>query len=298
MRVVRYDRFGGIAELWIDEAPVPEAGPGQVVVQVRASCINPGSLSALRGAAYVPARDLAGTVVAVGDGVHHIAVDDEVLGWLQDWSAHAEYAAVPAGQLIPKPRALPWDVAGSLFVTPMAGLAGVQAVAPQKGDVIVVAGASGGVGLTAVQLARRAGATVIGIASPANSDRLREFDAVPVAYGDDVVPDVRAASRGSVDAFIDAFGSGYIDVALELGIPADRIATVVDYRAAQERGVTALGTMDAGGLPALTGLADLAGRGELRVPIAAGYPLAGVQDAYRSLAEEGPFGRVVLHPQE
>jgi NADPH2:quinone reductase len=298
MRVVRYNRFGGIEQLWIDDAPVPEAGRDQVVVQVRASCINPGSLSALGGAAYVPARDLAGTVVAVGDGVHHIAVGDEVMGWLQDWSAHAEYAAVPAGQLIPKPGALPWDVAGSLFVTPMAGLAGVRAVAPLKGDVVVVAGASGGVGLTAVQLARRAGATVIGIASPANADHLVEFDAVPVAYGDDVVPDVRAASRGRVDAFIDAFGSGYIDLALVLGVPTDRIATVVDYRAAQEKGVTALGTMDAGGLPALTELADLASGGELRVPIAAGYPLARVRDAYRDLAEKRPFGRVVLHPQE
>jgi hypothetical protein len=108
------------------------------------------------------------------DDVHYVAVDDEVAGWLQDWSAHAEYAAVPARQLIPRPRALPWDVAGSLFVTPMAGLADVQAVAPLKNDVIVIAG---GVGLTAVRLARRAGATVIGIAGPANADPLVQFGA-------------------------------------------------------------------------------------------------------------------------
>ena len=128
------------------------------------------------------------TVADVGEGVHDLAVGHEVLGWLQDWSAHAEFAAVPADQLIRKPTGLPWDVAGSLFVTPMAGSAAVHAVKPLAGEVVVVAGASGGVGLTAVQLSRSRGATVIGIVSQGNAGRLEEFGAVPVAYGADVWP--------------------------------------------------------------------------------------------------------------
>ena len=184
----------------------------------------------------MPVRDLAGTVVDVGEDVHDMAVGDEVLGWLQDWSAHAEFAAVPADQLIPKPADLSWDVAGSIFVTPISGLAGVQAVKPMAGEVVVVAGASGGVGLTAVQLSRRAAATVIGIGSRGNADRLEEFGAVPVAYDDlDVAAGVREAAPGGIDAFVDAFGSGCIDLALELGVPRARIATVVDYQAARER---------------------------------------------------------------
>jgi NADPH:quinone reductase len=238
-----------------------------------------------------------GTVVDLGEGVHDIAVGDEVLGWLQDWSAHAEFVAVPAGQLIPKPADLPWDVAGSLFVTPMAGLAAVQAVKPLASEVVVVAGASGGVGLTAVQLSRRGGTTVIGIASRHSASRLEEFGAVPVAY-DDVATGIGEAAPDRVDAFVNAFGSGYIDLALELGVPRERIATVVDYQAAHDRGVTALGTMNAGGPTALVELAGLAASGELRVPVAAAYPLAQVQAAYRRLAEDRPFGRVVLHPQE
>jgi len=296
---VRYDRFGGIEGLWIDDVPAPEPGGGQVVVRVEASCINPGSLSALHGAPYVPARDLAGTVVGVGpDGPEGIAVGDQVLGWVQDWAAHAELVALPARQTIPKPEELSWDVAGSLFVTPMAGLASIQAVAPQEAEVLVIAGASGGVGFTAAQLARRAGVTVIGIAGPASADRLRAHGIVAVSYGEGVADRIRAAADGRIDAFIDAAGSGSVDLALSLGVDPHRINTVVDHQAAREKGVMARGTMDAGGTASLRELAALAAAGDLVVPIASTWPLAQVQDAYRELAGGRPAGRVVLHPQQ
>jgi NADPH:quinone reductase-like Zn-dependent oxidoreductase len=99
-------------------------------------------------------------------------------------------------------------------------------------------------------------------------------------------------------AFIDAVGRGYIDLALALNVPRERIDTVVDYRGAQDKGVKALGTTDAGGLPALSGLADLAASGDLHIPIAATYPLTAVQDAYRALASRKAHGRIVLHPQD
>ena len=196
------------------------------------------------------------------------------------------------------PEGLSWDVAGSLFVTPMAGLASVQAVAPTAGEVVVIAGASGGDGFAAAQLAQRRGATVVGIAGAASADRLRAHGIVPVSYGDGVAERVRAASADRVDAFIDAVGAGSIDMALSLGVSPERINTVVDYRAAREKGGKSLGTMDAGGTSALRGLAALAATGELAVPIASTYPLQQVQEAYRELAEGRPAGRVVLRPQQ
>ncbi|MFJ9627342.1 alcohol dehydrogenase catalytic domain-containing protein [Streptomyces sp. NPDC101175] len=298
---MRYDRFDGVDQLWIDEVPEPEGASGQAVVRVHASCINPGSVPAsLHGAPYTPIRDLAGVVVGVGDGVREVKPGDEVLGWSQDWTAHAEYVAVPAAQLIAKPAGLPWDVAGSLFVTPMAGLAGVKAVDPSEGEVVVVSAAAGGVGFTAAQLARRTGATVIGMCSPSKADHVRERDIIPVSFVGNVASNVReAAGAREIDAFIDAFGSGYIQLALDLGVPRDRINTAVDYKSAKEQGVTARGTMDAGGLPAYRMLAELAASGDLAVPVAATYPLAQVKAAYTALlAERRPFGRVVLHPQE
>ena len=95
-----------------------------------------------------------------------------------------------------------------------------------------------------------------------------------------------------------ACGGGYIDLAINLGVPADRIDTVVDYRGANEKGVKSLGTTDAGGSPALAELAALAATGDLHIPIAATYPLTAVRDAYQALADRKVHGRIVLHPQD
>jgi len=299
MRAIRYDRHGGIENIAVVDVPDPETTSGHAVVRVRATGINPGSLAALQGAPFTPTRDLAGEVVAVGAGAAGVAVGDAVLGWSDDWSAHAELVAVPAEQLIPKPTELSWDMAGALHVTAMAGLAGVKAVSPGAGEIVVVSGASGGVGLVAAQLARRAGATVIGLAGPDNAGWLRDRGITPVAYGEGQEGRIRAAAGGArIAAFIDAVGGGYVDLALALGVHKGRINTAVDFRAAREHGVTTLGTREAGGAPALHDLAALAASGALDIPIAAAYPLDRVREAYRRVAARTTHGKIVLHPQE
>jgi NADPH:quinone reductase-like Zn-dependent oxidoreductase len=293
MKAVRYDRFGGIEQLYVADVPEPAPGPGEVLVRIEAGAINPGALPALDGSSYTPGRDLAGEVVAVGEGVLSFAAGDAVLGWLQSWQAHAQLVAIPATQLVKKPEGLSWDVGGSLYTTPMAGLGAIKAVEPRPGETAVISGASGGVGFTAAQLAVRAGATSAG-----HFDLLRRYGIEPVQYGEGEQERIRAAAgQHRVHAFIDAVGGGYIDLALALNVPRERIDTVVDYRGAQEKGVKALGTTDAGGLRALSGLADLAASGDLHIPIAATYPLTAVQDAYRALANRKAHGRIVLHPQ-
>lgn len=296
MKAVRYDRFAGIDGIYLADLPEPVAGPGEVLVRVEAGALNPGALPALHGSSYTPGRDLAGEVVAVGAEVHSFTAGDAVLGWLQSWDAHAQLVAIPAVQVVSKPEALSWDVAGSLYTTPMAGLGAIRAVEPRSGETIVISGASGGVGFTAAQLALRAGATVIGLTSPAHFDLLRHHGIEPVQYGDGEQDRIRT-TVGRVDAFIDAVGGHYIDLAIALGVPLDRIDTVVDYRGAKEKGVKSLGTTDAGGTPALAELAALTATGDLHIPIAATYPLTSVQDAYRALADRKTHGRIVLHPQ-
>lgn len=297
MRSVRYDHFSGIGGLYVADLPDPEATPGHVVVRVLATCINPGALTAL-GGGFTPIRDLAGEIIAVGEQVSGFRVGDAVLGWAQDWSAHAQLVAVPATQLIPKPATLAWDVAGSLYVTPMAGLAGIKATQPSVGELVVVSGASGGVGFTAAQLAQRAGASVIGLASPANGPWLQEHGILAVAYGEGQEERVRSAAGDQpIAAFMDTAGNGGVDLALALGVPKERINTVVDFQAAKAHGVKTLGTREAGGLAALSELADLAAAGALEIPIAATYSLEQVQDAYRRLSRRDTRGRIVLHPQ-
>ena len=161
---------------------------------------------------------------------------------------------------------------------------------------MVVSAAAGGVGSFAAQLARHAGATVIGLAGAANHEWLRSRDIVPVAYGDGQLERVRAAAGGKVDAFIDTYGGGYVDLALELGVPAARINTIIDFEAVATKGVKGDGTAAVASAEALGEVAALVADGTVDAPIAATFALGDVRDAYRQLAERHTRGKIVLIP--
>jgi NADPH:quinone reductase-like Zn-dependent oxidoreductase len=161
---------------------------------------------------------------------------------------------------------------------------------------VVVSGAAGGVGSIAVQLARIAGAKVIGLASQANHKWLADHGVIPVAYGDGVADRIRRAAGGRVDAFIDAFGRGYVDLAIELGVAPNRIDTIIDFAAAEKHGVKTEGSREAARAEVLAELAGLMAAGRLEIPIARVYPLAQVQDAYRELERRHTHGKIVLVP--
>jgi NADPH:quinone reductase-like Zn-dependent oxidoreductase len=305
MKAVRFDEYGGVDVLEVREVEDPVAGPGRVLVAVKAAGINPGEISIREGRLHErwPATfpsgegtDLAGVVQAVGDGVKDFAVGDDVLGWTEERASHAELVAVPGDQLTAKPAAVPWEVAGSLFVVGLAALASVQAVAPQAGETVVVSAAGGGVGSVAVQLARRTGATVIGLAGEHNHDWLRRHDIIPVTYGEGQADRIRGAADGNVDAFIDTFGGGYVDLAIELGVAPQRINTIIDYDAVQRHGVKAQGTHAVATAALLDELAGLVADGSLEIPIARTYPLDQVQDAFRELEQRRTHGKIVLLP--
>ena len=177
MRAVRFDRYGDLDVLDLRVVPRPAAAAGRVLVKVEAAGINPGEAAIRKGLLHErwPARfpsgqgsDFAGVVAELGEGVSGFRPSDEVFGFTNERASHADYVAVPAGQLTAKPAGVPWEVAGSLFVAGTTAIAAVRAVGLTAGDTVAVAGAAGGVGTIAVQLARRAGATVLGIAGPAN----------------------------------------------------------------------------------------------------------------------------------
>jgi len=280
-------------------------GPGQVLIQVRAAGINPGEAKIREGLLHErwPATfpsgegsDLAGVVEQLGPDVAGVEVGDEVIGFTHRRASHAELVLVAAGDLTPRPAGVPWEVAGSLFVAGATAWAAVRAVDPRAGDVVVVSAAAGGVGSIAVQLARLTGATVIGLAGPANHEWLQSHGVIPVAYGEGAADRIRAASDGRVDAFIDAWGSGYVDLALELGAAPDRIDTIVDWDRAAQVGAKTDGNMAGARAEVLAELADLIAQGRLDIPIAATYPLDAVRDAYRELEHQHTRGKIVLVP--
>jgi NADPH:quinone reductase-like Zn-dependent oxidoreductase len=305
-RAVRFDDYGDLDVLNVVEVERPAPGPGQILVRVKAAGINPGEASIRKGLMHErwPATfpsgqgsDLAGVVEEVGEGVDAFATGDEVLGWTDQRASHAELVVVPADQLTGKPPGVPWEVAGSLFVAGTTAYAAVRAVGAGSGDTVVVSGAAGGVGSLTVQLARLAGATVIGLAGESNHQWLLEHGAIPVAYGDGVVGRIREVTDDHVDALIDTYGGGYVALAIEeLGLAPERVDTIIDWAAAQQYGVKTEGTAAAASAEVLAQLIELVDSGQLEVPIARVYPLDEVRDAYRELERRHTRGKIVLVP--
>jgi NADPH:quinone reductase-like Zn-dependent oxidoreductase len=302
---VRFDEYGDIDVLKVVEVarPVPQAG--QVLVKVMAACINPGEASIRKGLLHSmwPATfpsgegsDLAGIVAETGPDVTEFAIGDEVLGFVDTRGSHAELVLAEVGNLVQRPANVPWAVAGSLFVVGTTAYAAVRAVSLVPGDTVVVSGAAGGVGSLAVQLASLAGARVIGLASEERRSWLAGHGVVPVAYGDGVAERISEVSGGHVDAFIDTFGSGYVEVAIGLGVLPERIDTIIDWTAAQEHGTKSDGSAAAANAEVLAELASLIAEGRLEIPIAKVYPLAEVREAYRHLEQRHTLGKIVLEP--
>jgi NADPH:quinone reductase-like Zn-dependent oxidoreductase len=306
-KAVQFDSYGGIDVLEVRDVPKPAPGAGEVLVEVKAAGINPGEAMIRQGflhdrwPATFPSgqgSDLAGVVAETGAGVDNVTAGDKVIGFTDRRASQAEFVVVPADQLTQKPANISWDAAGALFVAGTTAYAAVRAVALKQGETVAVAGAAGGVGAIAVQLAKRAGATVLGIAGPSNDEWLTAHGVIPVNYGDGLADRLRqAAPGGQIDAFLDFFGGGYVQLAVtEFGIDPQRVDTIIDFAAIERLGVKGEGNADASDARVLAELADLVAAGEVEVQVAAVYPLDQVKEAYRTLEQRHTRGKIVLRP--
>ena len=306
-KAVQFDSYGGIDVLEVRDVPRPTAGAGEVLVEVKAAGINQGEAMIRQGflhdrwPATFPSgqgSDFAGVVAETGADVGTVAEGEQVIGFSDQRASQAEFVVVPAEQLTQKPENVTWEAAGALFVSGTTAYAAVRALALKPGDTVAVAGAAGGVGTIAVQLAKRAGATVLGIAGPSNDDWLTAHGVVPVNYGDGLADRLRdAAPDGQIDAFLDFFGGGYVELAVtELGIDPQRVDTIIDFPAIERFGVKFEGNADAADAKVLAELADLIAAGELELPVAQVYPLDQVKDAFRRLEQRHTRGKIVLRP--
>src|ERR1700690_4478472 len=220
MKAVRFDRYGGIEVLQVADGPMPEPSCGEALVKVKAASTNPGEAKIREGLLHAmwPATfpsgegsDLAGVVTKVGPGGESFTVGDEVIGFTDRRASHAEYVVVEAHNLTIKPAKVPWEVAGSLAIAGSTAYAAVRAVSLKRGDTVAVSAAAGGVGSIPVQLATRAGADVIGIASAANHEWLSAHKVKAEPYGADLANRLREARpEARIDAFIDLHGAGYV----------------------------------------------------------------------------------------
>lgn len=302
-------RYGGPEVLAVVDEPVPEPGPGEVRIAVRAAGVNPFDFKVYSGAFgedadALPMRlgfEASGVVEVVGVDVDGFAVGDEVIAHPAP-GAYAEGVVAPASSLVAKPPNLGWEDAAGLLLTGSTAVHALTAVDASEGDTVLIHGA-GGVGLMAVQLAVARGASAIVTAVPERHDELRALGAVPVAFGDGLLERVQALAPNGVDAALDVVGTEEaLQVSLAVVADRNRIVTIANFEGAQAAGVKAIGG-GPGGDPgteiraaAKYELVKLAGEGRLKVTVDRTFPLTDVADAHRYQASGHAVGKVVLIP--
>jgi NADPH2:quinone reductase len=313
-RVVIAAGYGGPAVLSVAEEPVPEPGPGEARIEVRAAGVNPVDVKSYSGAfgtdpARLPIRlgtEAAGVVSAVGPGAEGpagpVSAGDEIIAYRAP-GAYASELVVPGGAVVPKPATLGWAQAAGLMATGVTAWHLLTATAVSAGDTVLIHGGSGGVGLMAVQLAVIRGAQVVATASPARHGLLTELGAVPVAYGPGLAERVATAAPDGVDVALDVVGTDEAwDVSLGLVADRARVATIVAVRKGLQAGVKVLGGAP-GADPgteirerARLDLARLAGKGKLRVIVSQTFPLADAAAAHRAIGGGHTTGKIALIP--
>lgn len=306
-RAVNYTAFGGPESLRVGEVESMPMGPDTVQIDVAGAGINPVDYKVgygyLAGAIetffpVVPGWDVAGVVTAVGPAVTEFVPGDRVFGYARmDVIKHgtaAESVVLPVRVLARAPESIDLITAAAV---PLVGLTAYQLVsrmAIQPGETVLVHNASGGVGQFAAQLARLAGARVIGSSSPRNHEHLRGLGVEAVSYSESLVEQVRALVPDGVDAVLDLVGGGALDASDALLAPGGRVGSIADGEGALARGGVYVFVRPS---PAdLTELARLIDAGQLAVDLAATYSFDQASEAYQVLEQGHVRGKIVLTP--
>ncbi|GAA3262503.1 NADP-dependent oxidoreductase [Nonomuraea helvata] len=305
MRAMAFTDFG--AALEAAELPVPEPGPGEVLVRVLASSVNGFDLGVLAGnlkGVYeyefpvVLGKDFAGTVAALGPGVTGLTPGEDVFGVVMrptlGQGGFAEYVVVSEQYGLARiPEGLGHARAGALGLAGTAALNALDAVAPEPGETVLISGATGGVGAFAVQLAAARGAHVIATARPgAEAAFVTGLGATWAVDHTDLQAQVRAIAPGGVAAALHLAGDGPAVAALLAD--GGRLASSRHYLPEEsDRKITATAVMADPTPATLAHLAAEAGEGRLRVPVARSYPLA---EASRAISDftAGSVGKLAV----
>ena len=319
MKAIRVHQFGGPEMLRLEDVPDPQAGRGQVVVKIEAAGVNPVDTYIRSGGygkrplPYVPGSDAAGTVASLGEGVTSLAVGDRVYTAGTITGAYAGMALCGVSQVRPLPERLSFAQGAGVFVPYYTAYYGLfDRARALSGEVVLVHGASGGVGLAAVQIARAAGLTIIGTAG---TERGRRLVAEQGAHHvldhtqDGYLDQIKALTGGSgVGIVLEMLAN--VNLAKDLGVLAQNGRVVVigsrgpieiDPRMTMGKnssilGMSLMNATDAemGRLHAVIG-AGLS-NGTLTPVVAEEFPLADAARAHEAIHAPGARGKIVLIP--
>lgn len=304
---VQYARYGGFDVVEVVPQERPKPGPDEIVVEVSVAGLNHIERFLREGRLQdsiqldFPARqgvDFAGVVAARGSDVRDLKVGDEVMGHAPHGGSHATWVTVPRSAAVKKPSTMSFEVAGSLYLAGCTALSLIRSLRLGPQDTVVISAAAGGVGHIECQLAKEAGATVIGLGSPRNHDALRQIGVLPVAYGEGEEDRIREIADGRpITAFIDNREHGENnELARRLGVDEKRFITSQQRGDLEIRFLRAPGD-DAEAMEMLTTLGDLVQRHKVQFIISGYYPFEYIVDAYEDLAEMHSRGKVVVGMQ-
>jgi NADPH:quinone reductase-like Zn-dependent oxidoreductase len=297
----------------LSELPTPEVAEGTVLIKVKAASLNAidNALAAGLLAGMIPheyplvlGRDAAGIVEAVGAGVDHVAVGDEVFGHMLlappiQAGTIAEYAVLPAAAVAAKPAGLDFVTAAAIPLAGAAAAVAVDAVDPRPGQTVLVSGASGGVGSYAVQLLAARGVNVVATGTADDTERLTKLGAGTVIdYTRGPVADqVRSAYPDGVDALIELAAHTPDAAPLAAVRPGGRVSATTqaaEPTALAAAGLTGGGVMAGAVREVIAPLADQAASGALTVDVTAVLPLEQATDGLATIASGQARGKIVV----
>lgn len=315
MRAIQIEEFGGPEKLEVVELPDPEAGDGQVVIEVARSGINFADTHATRND-YLAEQQLP---LVPGAEVSGRTADGRRVAVLLGSGGYAEKAVAPEGLLIPVPDAVDDDRAAALLLQGLTAMALVRRCAQiEPGETLLVEAAAGGTGALAVQLGKRAGAKVIGLASSEEKRVLVErlgADATVDSRAEDLGEAIREANGGErIDAVLHMSGGAAFDAELSVLAPFGRM--VVFGIASREQREVSTGALLQGSksvigfwlihllmrqaevAPMIGELFELAAAGELEVNVGEVYPLSEAARAHEDLIARRTSGKLLLDPSK
>ncbi|MET8022550.1 NADP-dependent oxidoreductase [Streptomyces avermitilis] len=300
-----FTRYGGPEAEALVDLDRPGAGPGQLVVAVRAAGVNPVDWKQRTGyrrpggpARELPAvfgNEVAGVVEETGEGVTGFAVGDEVFG-NPVAGGYAEYAVLPVTTTAHKPAGLSFTDAATLPVAAATAYDGIRQLGLPSGATLLITGAGGGVGVAAVQLARAGGLRIVGVASEAKKDLVESLGAVHVASGPELAERVRAVAPGGVDAVFDLVGGEVLEAAATLLTDRTKLITGADRETVARLGGAPVARARTAAV--LDAVAALAVGGELKPYVTRTFPLELAAEALRTVEEGHARGKVVIEVAE
>jgi NADPH2:quinone reductase len=320
MKAIQVHRFGGPEVLELREIPTPKAGPGQILVRVHAAGVNPydtymrnGTYAIKPALPYTPGSDAAGTVESTGEDVKKAKSGDRVYTAKTLTGAYAEYALADESQIYPLPADISFSQGAGLWVPYGTAFTALQHHANARaGETLMIHGASGGVGLAAVQLARARGLTVLGTAGTQRGLDLvlkegahQAFDHTKSGYAEEIL---KVTGRRGVDVILEMLANVNLATDLRLLAPCGRVIVIGNRgeitinprelmtRRAAVHGFTLWAATEAESAEIHAAIAAGLENRTLRPIVGKELPLKDAATAHQDVLAPGAFGKIILVP--